>query len=89
MWETLRALINELPEWYLMVLIPALFFIAFTWLSCGLYPQGHSGPSFTDDTAYRAVEQEKERWREYRQTPLDIPKQEGRPDAVVWPKMPG
>jgi hypothetical protein len=28
MWETLQALIRELPEWYLMVLIPVLLVMA-------------------------------------------------------------
>jgi hypothetical protein len=28
MWETLQALIKELPKWYLMVLIPVLLIIA-------------------------------------------------------------
>jgi hypothetical protein len=28
MWETLQALIKELPEWYLMALIPVLLVIA-------------------------------------------------------------
>jgi hypothetical protein len=32
MWETLQALIKELPEWYLMVLIPVLIVIALYFL---------------------------------------------------------
>jgi hypothetical protein len=28
MWETLQTLIEELPEWYLMVLVPVLLIIA-------------------------------------------------------------
>jgi hypothetical protein len=33
-------------------------------------------------------EDEKEKWREYRQALLDIPEQEGYPDTVVWPEIP-
>jgi predicted nucleic acid-binding Zn-ribbon protein len=40
---------------------PHLLFIAFTWLVCGLYLGCHSGPVFTDDTAYRAIEREADR----------------------------
>jgi hypothetical protein len=32
MWETLRALIEELPEWYLMALVPVLLIIALYFL---------------------------------------------------------
>jgi hypothetical protein len=38
-----------------------LYFIALAWLACGLYMGCHSGPSFTDDTAYRAIEREADR----------------------------
>jgi hypothetical protein len=33
-------------------------------------------------------EEEKTRWREYRQALLDISEQEGYPDTVVWPEVP-
>jgi regulator of replication initiation timing len=38
-----------------------LFFIALAWLACCLYMGCHSGPSFTDDAAYRAIEREADR----------------------------
>lgn len=34
------------------------------------------------------TENEKARWREYRQALRDIPEQEGFPDTVVWPEEP-
>jgi hypothetical protein len=33
-------------------------------------------------------EEDKARWREYRQALLDISNQEGYPDTVVWPEVP-
>jgi hypothetical protein len=38
-----------------------LFFIALTGLACGLYLGCHSGPVFTDDAAYRAIERDADR----------------------------
>ena len=40
---------------------PGLFFIALAWLTCSLYLGCHSGPVFTDDSAYRAIEREADR----------------------------
>jgi chromosome segregation ATPase len=38
-----------------------LFFYSVCWLACGLYMGCHSGPVYTDDSAYRAIERESQR----------------------------
>ena len=40
---------------------PRLFFIVLAWLACGLLAGCHSGPVFTDDAAYRAIERKADR----------------------------
>ena len=40
---------------------PRLFFVGLIWFACGLYLGCHSGPVFTDGTAYRAIEREADR----------------------------
>ena len=35
------------------------------------------------------TENDKSRWREYRQALRDVPDQEGFPESVVWPEEPG
>jgi chromosome segregation ATPase len=40
---------------------PCLFFVAFAWLTCSLSLGCHSGPAFTDDTAYRTIERDAQR----------------------------
>lgn len=47
-----------------------------------------TGSDWTQTTDAPLTQNERARWREYRQNLRDVPEQDGFPESVVWPDVP-